>query len=87
MRGHFGAMFCSSTHSDGGYKTAPATNSIFIEQLLYPLINVKEVLPSLVDLVGKVKAFKGFDALPYVLDRIASDVVVPNEIRRPIPLT
>jgi hypothetical protein len=61
--------------------------SILIEQLLYPLINIKKVLPSFVDLVGKVKAFKGFDALPYVLDRIASDVVVPNEIRRPIPLT
>jgi hypothetical protein len=34
--------------------------SILIEQLLYPLINIKKVLPSLVDLVGKVKAFKAY---------------------------
>jgi hypothetical protein len=46
--------------------------SIFIEQLLYPLI-------LLVDLFRKLEPFISLDALPNVLAWIVRGVVVPND--------
>jgi hypothetical protein len=46
-------------------------NSILIEQLLY-------LLPLLVDLLGEVKVFKGFDALPDVVAGIFNNGIIPN---------
>jgi hypothetical protein len=45
----------------------------------YPIVNIKEMLPSLVDLFGKVEAFKGLDALPDALARIFANGIVPND--------
>jgi hypothetical protein len=55
------------------------SGSIWVEQLLYLNINVNEQTPLLVNLFGKIKAFKGFYALPDELAGVVRDGVVPND--------
>jgi len=72
---------CGAADEDWGVAFVGAGQyiSIFIGQLLYPLINVKKLLPFLVDLFGKFKAFEGFNAFPYMLAGIFGNEVVPND--------